>query len=127
MDDEAFQPPQTRDPVGNGLAIASYLTIPLGIPLFVVPLFLKADRDSVQHARQAAVIYVGFTVTFVFLFFLFFCTFGLTGILMPLALAWLIPCFAGVVMAMQEGSEDMPLIGPVARAALGFLGDAEEG
>lgn len=87
----------------KGIAALSYLWI-----LVFVPLFLKRESAFAQfHAKQGLVLFVGWLVSFLFMWF--------PGVNMILFLAVLILSILGIMHALNGEMWEMPYLGKYAK------------
>lgn len=92
---------------GKFQAIASYLSLLTGWPLFLWPLVVRDDAFGLQHGKWAGALYVGYLAS-VFAFVLFsVVTCGMGSVLFFLIFLWWIPAAMGV-MAVLNGKLEPP-------------------
>lgn len=99
---------------GTALAVLSWASMLLGLPIFLLPLITNDNAFATYHARQALVTYVVQIVLVVVFFMIVSITCGFGVVLFPLALLALIPTIDGIIKAMQGRAEPAMLVGSIA-------------
>lgn len=94
------RPPATSD--GRMLAVLSYVSLFVGLPLFVIPLAQKKDAFAMFHARQAGALFVlslfeGIALALVTVF-----TCGLGFVLLPILFLPWIGAGHGILLSLRD-------------------------
>lgn len=98
---------------GTALAVLSWASMLLGLPIFLLPLITNDNAFATYHARQALVTYVVQIVLVVVFFMIVSITCGFGLVLFPIALLALIPTIDGLIKAMQGRAEPAMLVGSI--------------
>lgn len=83
-------------------AIASYASVFVGFPVFIIPLALRKSDFAIYHAKQAAEAYVYLVGSIFVLTFLSVLTCGFGVILMPLGFLPWIPMIHGIILCLNN-------------------------
>lgn len=94
---------------GKYQAIASYLSLFTGWPLFLWPLVTRDDAFGLQHGKWAGGLYAGYFITMIGLVVFSFVTCGFGAFLIFLIFGWWIPGAMGVLAALNGKLEAPPL------------------
>ncbi len=78
--------------VGKAMAIVTYASVMVGLPLFLVPMVRRQNRFALHHARAAGAIYLFGTALVV-------AAFTNCALFLPLAFACYIPALIGIYRA----------------------------
>lgn len=100
-------PPVTEN--GKLLAVVSYVSMFVGLPLFLIPLIQKNDAFALQHAKHAAGIFVISLVEAMVFTVFTMVTCGVGALLFPILFVPWIAAAHGVYLALND-RVDEPLL-----------------
>ncbi len=114
------EPPAATDQ-GKILAVVSYASMFVGLPLFVIPMITRDDPFALHHAKLAGVAYIGFLLTFFVVMAISMVTCGFGAILIFLCFFWWVPAVFGVIDALSSKTSPMPVLSDVSASLFGGI------
>lgn len=106
---------------GKIQAVASYLSLLTGWPLFLWPLIVRDDAFGLQHGKWAGGLYVGYLASVLFIIFLSFITCGFGAFLVFFVFLWWLPAGMGILAVLNGKLEAPPVAEPVASMLFGSI------
>lgn len=94
------RPPATSD--GRMLAVLSYVSLFVGLPLFIIPLAQKKDPFAMFHARHAGALFVLSLVEGFALGMIIVLTCGLGFLLLPILFLPWVGAGHGILLALSD-------------------------
>ena len=100
--------PETIE-AGKPLALISYASLVVGLPLFILPMLSPDNAYALKHAKYAGVIFIGAMIAGIATFAAAFITCGLGTPLVGAVLLFYIPTIQGLLAALN-GTQDVPMM-----------------
>jgi len=106
---------------GKTMALLSWVSLFLGLPLWIIPMIQRDNAYALYHAKHAAMTYLAAVALAIVFMIINLVTCGLGAILFPLLLVTLVPTIDGLIKAINGRADPPLIIGGVTDSLFGSL------